>query len=140
MRIQRQRLQDRHQVVLHRELTENRRLLRQVADPDPRPLVHRQAGDAAPLQVNLARIGSDQADDHIEGRRLPRAIGAQQSDHLARLHRNRHAIDHAPPLVALRDLLGAQYAAGWLQAAGLLNWISSHRNDYLQFRALHPIQ
>ena len=41
----RQRLQDRQDVLRHGQLAEDRGLLRQVGDPEPRPLVHRQIGD-----------------------------------------------------------------------------------------------
>ena len=39
---ERQRLQNRHQVVFHAELAEDRRLLRQIADAAPRAQIHRQ--------------------------------------------------------------------------------------------------
>ena len=47
--------QDGQDVLLDRELAEDRRFLRQVADAQPRPLVHRQPGDIAALELHRAR-------------------------------------------------------------------------------------
>ena len=40
---------------------EDRRLLREVAEPRPRPLVHRGAGEVLPVEDDLARVGPDEA-------------------------------------------------------------------------------
>src|SRR6266511_1814028 len=65
-------LEYRQNVVLHGQLAEDRRLLRQVTDPVSRALVHRHAGDVAAIQKYPAGVPLDQPDNHIEGRGLPR--------------------------------------------------------------------
>src|SRR5204863_2879513 len=64
---QRQRFQDRYQVFLHRQLAEDRRLLRQIADPAARPLVHRQVRDILIVHHHTTAVGTDQSDDDVEG-------------------------------------------------------------------------
>src|SRR6185437_8773428 len=44
-------------------------------DPLARALVHRQAGDVFAVQGDAPAIGFDQADHHVEARRLARAVG-----------------------------------------------------------------
>ena len=55
---ERQRLQHRQQILLDRELAEDRRLLRQIADPAPRALIERQRRDiVAAQQLSVASSG-----------------------------------------------------------------------------------
>jgi len=96
-------------VLLHGELPEHRRLLRQVADPLPRPLVHRQAGDLLLVEQHLPRIGLDEADDHIEGRGLARAVRAEKPHDLALLHFEGRAFDHLALVIDLLQVFTAQY-------------------------------
>ena len=56
-----QRLEDRQDVLLDRQLAEHRRLLRQVADALPRPLVHRRLGDVLAVERDLARLRAGSA-------------------------------------------------------------------------------
>ena len=45
------------------------------------------------LKSDGAAVGLDQPDDHIERRRLTRAVGAEQADDFARLHVGGDAVD-----------------------------------------------
>ena len=54
-RAQRQGLEDRHQVFFHRQLAEDRGLLRQVADAAARALVHGQIGDVLVVHESRGR-------------------------------------------------------------------------------------
>src|SRR6185312_14493567 len=77
------RLEDGEDVVLDRELAENGSFLRQVAEPELRPPVHRQQSQIGVIEVNAARIAGHEPDDHVEGRRLTGAVGSEETDHLA---------------------------------------------------------
>ena len=70
-------------VVLDGEAAEDRRLLRQIADPEPRALVHRQRGDVLAVEFDAAAVGLDQPGDHVEDRGLAGAVGPEQPDRLA---------------------------------------------------------
>src|SRR5690606_23652306 len=75
---ERQRLEDRHDVLLDRQLPEDRRLLGQVADPTPRAPVHGNVGHVLIIQIDAARVRGNQAHDHVESRGLTRAVRAEQ--------------------------------------------------------------
>ena len=79
-------LEHRPDVVFHAEFPEYRGFLRQIADAPLGPFVHRQGGDVFLLEENLPFIGFDEADDHVEGGRLSRAIGAEQPYDLTLVH------------------------------------------------------
>ena len=100
---ERQRLEDRQDVVLDGQLAEDGRLLREVADPLPRPLVHRHARDVHAIQQDAARQRLDEAHDHVERGRLPRSIRAQQSDDLPLLQAQGHVVYDGAPAVFLHQ-------------------------------------
>src|SRR6185369_13981028 len=106
-RVEIQRLQDGQQVLLYRQLSEDRRLLRQVPHAHAAPLVHGQGRDLLSFQKDTSTLGRQQADQHVEGRRLPGSVGAEQSHHLAAVDVQRHVVDHLavlePFLQSLRD-------------------------------------
>ena len=66
-----------------RQAAEDRGFLRQIADAEPRALVHRQSGDVGAVEIDAALVGLDQAGDHVEHGRLAGAVGAEQADRLA---------------------------------------------------------
>ena len=82
-------LEDREDVVRHRELAEDRRLLRQVGDAEPRAPVHRQVGDLLLAEKDASPVGRTPPDDHVEGRGLAGAVRTEQPDDLARRRRCR---------------------------------------------------
>ena len=95
-------------VLRHRQAAEDRRLLRQIADSEPRSSVHRQARQVVIVEPDLAAVGSHEAGDAVEGRRLAGAVWPQQTDDLARVDAQRHAIDDATTAVGLDDCLDLQ--------------------------------
>ena len=102
---QRLRLQHRQNVVLHRQLAEDRRLLRQIADAVlPRAQVHRQPRNVVAVGHNAPRVRPHQSDDHVEAGRLARAVRPQQTHHLALPDLHVHAAHHLPPGVGLANL------------------------------------
>ena len=91
------RLEDRQEVLLDRQLPEDRGLLRQVADPLPAPAVHGQVGDVPAVEHDAAAVRREQADHHVEGRRLARPVRTEEADHLAAIDADVHVV-HDPPM------------------------------------------
>src|SRR5262245_59863473 len=60
-------LEDRHDVVLYRQLAEHRRFLRQVSDAELRTPIHRQPRKLLIVEPYAARVARYQPDDHVEG-------------------------------------------------------------------------
>jgi hypothetical protein len=87
-------LQDRLDVVLHRKSPENGRFLRQVADPQLSPPVHRHPRNVGAVEEHLTGKRLDQPDDDIEGGGLAGTVGSQQAHDLALLHLQGDFIDH----------------------------------------------
>src|SRR5262245_38942494 len=104
-------LEHRHQVVAHRELAEDARLLRQVAEPGARPLVDRLVGDVAPVEQDPPLVGLEQPDDHVERRGLARPVGPEQTDHFALAHLDGDVVHHPPLAVVALQVLGHQSLA-----------------------------
>src|SRR2546426_4617101 len=102
-----ERLEDGQQIFLDGQLAEHRRFLRQVAHAHPAALVHRERRDLLPFEEDAPALGGQQADHHVEGRRLAGAVGAEQTDHLAPLDVERDVVHDLaglePFLQALRD-------------------------------------
>ena len=98
-----QRLEDGEHVLLDAELAKHGRLLREVADPEPRPPVHGFLGEIVAIERDPSLVGADQTGDHVEARRLPRPVGAEQPDDLPLLEPQAHVVHHAATLVALEE-------------------------------------
>ena len=94
-------LENGQHVVFDRELAEDRRFLRQIADAALRAQIHRQLGDVVAAERNVAAVGTNEADDHVEGGGLPRPIRTQQSDDLSLLQSKGHVVDDLPTPVNL---------------------------------------
>ncbi len=61
---------------------------------EPRALVHGEAGEVGVVQHDLAGVGADQADDHVEGGGLAGAVVPQQADDFAGGHLQAQVFDH----------------------------------------------
>src|SRR5439155_5067012 len=81
-------------VLLDGEAAEDRGFLRQIADAEPRALIHRQLGDVVAVEFDGAAIRLDQPGDHVEHRGLAGAVRAQQSDRLAAANIDADAAHH----------------------------------------------
>src|SRR5581483_6331208 len=114
-------LEDRLHVFLHREAAEHRILLRQVRDAEPRAAVDRQMRELRLVEEDAARVHRHEADDHVEAGGLAGAVRAEQPDHFAAPHFERHILHHGARLVTLAQPLRAQEAAigGFHFAGGL---------------------
>src|SRR5665213_1266212 len=96
-------LEDRADVLLDRETAEDRRFLRQIADAEPRPPVHRQVGDVLAVEVDDSGIGGNEANDDVEAGGLAGAVRPEQPNHLAALHRHVDVAQHHAPLEAFAE-------------------------------------
>ena len=91
--VQRQHLPGPHPRLIAEQLGE-------VADPSPRrPVAERRAEDPA---AAAARAG--QAEQQLDDRRLARAVGAEQAEHLAALDGHRQAVEGAHASVLLGEV------------------------------------
>ena len=108
--VHRQRLEDREDVLLHRQLAEDRRLLREVADPLASPLVHRHPRDILAVEADDAPVRRDQACDHVERRRLAGAVRSEEPDDLALPQFDRDIIHDVAITVSLHQPLRLEAA------------------------------
>ncbi|MNN54105.1 hypothetical protein D3C81_1689000 [compost metagenome] len=99
-------LEDRHDVVRHAQLAEDRGFLRQVTDACTGAAVHGLVGDVLLVDQDAALVGLDQADDHVEAGGLARAVGAEKADDLSAVDGQADVADHLTALVALGQVLG----------------------------------
>ena len=86
-------LQHRADIVFHIQPAKNRGFLRQIADAEPRALIHGKAGDVVAVEFDAAAVGLDQTGDHVKNRGLARPVRTQQTDRLAAPHIEAHAFD-----------------------------------------------
>ena len=103
-------LQHRADVVLDIEAAEDRRFLRQVADAEPRPLEHGQAGDVVAVQLDRALVRFDEADDHVEDGRLAGAVRPQEADRFAAPDRNADVLHHHSAAIAFAEAVHSEHA------------------------------
>src|SRR6185295_694392 len=97
-------------ILCDRQLAEDGSLLRQVGQPHPRTSMYRHTVEILLVQIDVAAISWNEADDHVKARRLAGSVGSEQAHNLAALNFERYVFDHAAGLEALLQLLGAQFA------------------------------
>jgi len=94
-------LEDREQVFERGHPPEGRGLLREVAEPHPRPLVHGKPAHVLPPELDPPGVRPDEAHHHVEGGGLSRPVGAEEGDDLAPAELEVHPPHHLAPAVAL---------------------------------------
>src|SRR6476659_586838 len=97
-------------IVLDVETAKDRRLLRQIADSEAGPLVHRKMRDVVAVELDFAAFSLDQAGDHIERSGLARPVRPQQADRLAAPDIKAHTIDHPAAAIALLQAMSGKIA------------------------------
>lgn len=94
-------------VVFYSELSKDRGFLRQIANTQLRALVHRHLGDVPLIQKNIALVGLDEADRHVEGRRFARAVGAEQAYDLTTVYVKRYILHYRAGAVFFVEVFAA---------------------------------
>ncbi len=87
-------------IVLDIHAAEDRGLLRQVADAEPRAPIHGKLGHVVAVELDAAGVDADQPGDHVEHRGLAGAVGPEQTDRLAALQIDAHVVHDAAAAVA----------------------------------------
>ena len=90
---ERQRLKHEQNIFFDRQLSKYRRFLWQITYPVARSKVHRQPRNILRIQKDLSGVGPLQSDDHIENRRLARAVRPQKSDDFVLMNIERYVVD-----------------------------------------------
>src|SRR5439155_19143791 len=95
------------QILLDGELAKHARFLSQIAHAAILgPAVHGPAGHVDAVQDDLPLVGLDHAARHAKAGRLARAVRAEQSHDLGRVHREADAIDHPTAAVGFDEPFG----------------------------------
>lgn len=105
-------LQDRHDIVLHRHLAEDARLLRQIADAGTCTFVHWIIGYLLVADIDMPFIGDDKTCGHVERSRLTGSVRTEQTDNLTLLDIERHVVGHRAASITLHKSLGVQFLTG----------------------------
>ncbi len=108
LRRERQGFQHRQQILLDRQLAENRRLLGQIADPAAGPEVHGEVGNVVSVQENAPGVRLGQAYQDVERRCLPCTVGTQEPDYFALANLQIEIIYNLTPSVRFAELDGLQ--------------------------------
>ena len=127
-----------HQIVLDAQLPEYGGLLRQVSNAHLGPFIHRQPGDIGIVQEDIPRIGSDEADHHVESGSLAGAVRAQQSYDLSLLELDGNMVYHGPASVALHKVLRMNGEAHGAKISSWLHAASRKAEFYTGFRVCGP--
>src|ERR1043166_9491881 len=94
------RLEHREDVLAHRELAEDARLLSEVAEAPAGAAVDRQLGDVLLVEPDGSGVRPQEPDDHVERGALARAVGPEQAHDLAAPDAQRDAL-HDPELAVV---------------------------------------
>ena len=99
--------------ILDAQTAENRGLLRQIPHTHLGPAIDGLFGEFGYLAVvvfekDLAFVGFDQADDHIERRGLAGSVRAQKTHDLTLVHVDRNVVHHGAGFVFLDELAGVK--------------------------------
>src|SRR5205085_9941387 len=70
----RERLENRHDILLDRHLSENRFLLRQITHPEPRAFVHREICHVGAGKQDATAVWPNESDNHVKSSRLAGAV------------------------------------------------------------------
>ena len=115
---QRERLENREDVLFHRHLAEDRFLLRQITHPEPRPLIHRIFRHIRAGKNHAAAVWPNESDDHVKAGRLTGAVRAEEPDDLARAHFDIDAVHDRAPAINLYEPLGRKHVLLGLRLGG----------------------
>ena len=80
--------------------------------------MHRQARDVLAVQHDAAGVGRHEPDDHVERRRLARAVRAEQTDDFAARDFERQVFDDLTRAILFGESLDAQQTHAPLSGCG----------------------
>ena len=86
------------------------------------------------LKFHRALVRFHNADDHVEGGRLARAVRAEQPDDFTRAHVHRNAVHHAAAMILLHQFFRGEQQAVRLVARSF-HWHFSLIRDWIEFRS-----
>jgi len=75
-----------------------------------------QPGHVLAAETDHAVVGPLRAGEHVQQRRLARAVGADDPDGVARRHVDRDAVEHDERAELAADVLGAEEGSAWRRA------------------------
>lgn len=97
-------------VILHRQLAEDARLLCQVADSELGALVDGHPGDVLAVEEDASAIGGDEADSHVESGGLAGAVWSEQTYYLSLADIDADVVGDSALAVALDQVVGDELA------------------------------
>src|SRR5271165_2326622 len=114
-------LEHRADIVFDVEAAKDRRFLRQIADPEPRPLEHRQSRHIVAVELDRSLVRLDQPHDHIKNRGFAGAVWPKEADGFAATDRNAYVLHDHAAAVAFAEVMNGEdaLAVGVLRRAGL---------------------
>jgi len=115
-------LKDKAQIVLHREIAKHRRLLGKISHAEPCAPEHGQFRNIPSVHVDISRIGGDESDEHIEGRRLTRTVRTEQTDDFPLLHGEIHRGHDGLPTVTLDEAFRRKDPSHAHSPTGKVSW------------------
>ena len=119
-------LEDRHDVVGHRQLAKDRGFLRQVTDTGACSAVHGLMADVQVVDQDAALVGMHQAHNHIEAGGFACAVRAEQADDLPAVDGQADITHDLAAFVAFGQMLGFQSCHYWAfcWSVFFLGWIT----------------
>src|SRR5580692_11063325 len=101
------RFENRQDVLLDRELTKHRSLLREVADAILAcPQIHRDVGNVVVVDQDSTRVRGDEAYDGVEGCGLASAVRSKQTNDFALLDAQADPVYNAAVAIGFADFIG----------------------------------
>ena len=100
------RFQQGQEVVLYGQLTEDRCFLRQIADAVGRPLVDGKLSNIVSVNRDFAGCRPLDADNHVEGRRLPRPVRAEETYDFSLVDTNADTVDGISFFIRFYEIFG----------------------------------
>ena len=110
-----------HHVLQHGQAGERLHDLERASDAEARGAVWRHPGNVFALEENDAFVGMEKAADQIEDRGFAGAVGTDDEQYLARVHRERNVLHRPEPAKALGDVLHFENGRHW--AAPPSSWL-----------------
>src|SRR5437879_1341554 len=109
---QRQRLQNRHDVLFHRHFAKDRFFLWQITHAEPGALVHGMIGNVGAGKNYAAAVWPNESDDHIKGRSLAGTVWTEQANNLAGACVNVNSVDNRATAINFHELVGRKEIVG----------------------------